>query len=110
MVSVFQAQEKSGSGRFAISLLLIVPSVLSFLASAALARDVEFPSSALWLMYEVSWYVGIVGAAIVIAMTVTGAVRRTVSTAFLFLMGIVAAAGIILVWYASHIYRSPWYS
>lgn len=110
-MATFVPKEKSrGPARFALSLLLIVPAILSFLASAAISRDTEFPASALWLVYEVSWYIAILGAAIVVGMTVSAAVRQGVSNPFVWLMGIVAVAGIFLIWYASHIYKTPWYT
>lgn len=110
-MATFVPEEKSrGPARFALSLLLIVPAILSFLASAAISRDTEFPASSLWLAYEISWYIGILGAAIVVGMTVTAATRHTIPGPFVWLMGVVAAAGIFFIWYASHIYKTPWYT
>jgi hypothetical protein len=110
MATFVPKEESRGQARFALSLLLIVPAILSFLASAAISRNTEFPASSLWFVYQVSWYIGMVGTAIVVGMTVTAAVRRGASDISVWLMGIVAAAGIFLVWYASHIYKTPWYT
>lgn len=110
MAATVQDQKSAGSGRFALSLLMVVPSVLSFLASDAIIHEFDFPASALWLIYEVSWYIGIVGTVIVAGMALDGAVRRTIAPVFVYLIGVVALTGIVLIWYASHIYRSPWYS
>jgi len=110
MAIPIEEQRSNGPGKFALSLLLIVPSILSFLASAAIVQNLDFPASALWFIYEVSWYIGIVGALIIVAMLVNGALQGTISAAFLWLMATVAVIGIALIWYASHIYRSPWYS
>jgi len=110
MATFVQAESARGPARFALSLLLIAPAILSFLASAAISRNTEFPASSLWLVYQVSWYIGMMGTAIVVGMTVSAAMRQGVSSIFVWLMGIVSAAGIFLIWYASHIYKTPWYS
>ena len=110
MATFVPKEESRGPARIALSLLLIAPAILSFLASAAISRNTEFPASALWFMYQVSWYIGMVGTAIVVGMTVTAAMRQGISSIFVWLMGIVGAAGVFLVWYASHIYKTPWYS
>lgn len=97
-----------GAALLALSVLLIAPSALACFASFAITHQWEFPASALWLAYEISWYVAVAGVVIVALLAVYAALGRQISRVFVWLTGIIALAGIVLEWYASHIYRTPW--
>lgn len=91
-----------------MSLLLIAPAALAWFAAAAILHGADFPASALWLIYETSMLIGCIGVLVVGALTVSAAVGRETARVFVWLMGIVGAGGAGLLWYAAHIYRSPW--
>ncbi len=105
-----QERRLAGPGMLAITMLFIVPSILASFAAFALAHAWQFPPSALWLVYEISWYLGILGAAIVTLLTINAAIGHRIPLVFVWLMGAAAVADVLLVSYASHIYRSPWSS
>jgi hypothetical protein len=108
MSAMVQERGVSGGGKLAISLLLITPSAIAWFASSAIVHDADFPASAMWFTYETSLFIGCVGVLVVAALTVSTAVGRQTSRVFVWLMGTMAAGGIFLLWYAVHIYRSPW--
>ncbi|HXR25747.1 MAG TPA: hypothetical protein VN742_10335 [Candidatus Binataceae bacterium] len=110
MSAIVQDRKLSGPGAFSLTLLLITPSVVAFFASSALAHEARFPASALWFIYEISLYVGCLGVGVAAALTVIEAIRRQISPVFPCLMGISVIVGISLLWYARHIFRTPWYS
>ena len=98
----------NGPYRFAIALMCVAPCAVALFASSALAHRAQFSYSGLWFIYEISFFVGCLGIAITAVMTVVEAVRRQISAIFPWLMGIFAAVGIFLLWYAGHIYQNPW--
>lgn len=108
MSAIEQERRLSGSGAFAIALLLTAPSIVAWFASAAAAHQAAFPASSLWFVYEMSLYAGCAGVAIVVGLTIHAAIRRRISRVFVWLMALVAVVGASLLWYASHIYRNPW--
>jgi len=97
-----------GGGKLAISLLMIAPAALAWFASAAIVHQADFPASALWFVYETSMLLGCIGVLVVGALTVSAAVGRETGRVFVWLMGMAGAGGASLLWYAAHIYRSPW--
>jgi hypothetical protein len=110
MPSLAQDGKLGGPATLAIALLLITPSVLALFASFSTVHGVSFPASALWFMYQVALYLGYVGVVVIAVMTFSAAVDDRIPRVFVWLMGITAVVGVFLLWYASHIYRSPWYS
>ena len=64
MSAMTQSGKLSGAGAFLLTLFLITPSVVAFVASTALAHEADFPPSALWLIYSNSLYIGCAGASI----------------------------------------------
>jgi hypothetical protein len=110
MGSMADDRNLGGPGTFAVALLLITPSILALFASFLIVHGTGFPASALWFMYEVSLYLGYAGVVVVAVLTYSAAVVGWIPRVFVWLMGIAGAVGIFLLWYASHIYRSPWYS
>ena len=108
MDTVAQYRSANGPYRFAIALMCIAPSAIALFASWCLARRAEFAPSALWFIYEVSFYIGCVGVGIAVVMAIVEAIRRQIPAIFPCLMGAFAAVGIFLLWYAGHIYQNPW--
>lgn len=108
MGAIVPERRMSGANMFAVALLLLAPTVVAFFASSATVHEADFPASALWLVYEVSLYIGCVGIAIAAGLTISAAVGQRVSRVIVWLMAISAAGGASLLWYAVHIYRSPW--
>ena len=105
-----QPRQSGGPLKLAFTLLFVTPSALALFASYSLVHH-AFPSaSALWLFYEISFYVGIVGIVLGIALAIGGVVGRSISPAFLWLMAIAISCAIFFEWYATHIFRNPWTS
>ena len=108
MDALAQDRHPNGPYRLAIALMCIAPCAVALFASAALAHRAQFSYSGLWFIYEVSFFVGCVGVAIATVMAIVEAFRRRISPIFPWLMGIFAAVGIFLLWYAGHIFHNPW--
>ena len=66
-------------------------------------------SSALWFIYQVSEYIGVVGVLVSAVLTIIKATDETISWFCVGLMGVSVVFSIFLLWYAVHIYRSPWF-
>ena len=90
--------------------MCIVPCALAVFAASALARHAEFSASGLWFIYEGSFFLGCLGVTITGVAAVAEGVRRQIPAVFPRLMGVAAAIGILLLWYARHIYDNPWTS
>ena len=110
MLPIDQPRKSSGPLKLAFTLLFVTPSALALFASHSLVHH-SFPSaSALWLFYEISFYVGIVGIILGIALIIGGIVGRSIPPAFLWLMAIAVSFAIFFEWYATRIFRNPWTS
>ena len=99
-----------GPATLAVALLLLTPSIVAFFASSAAEHGADLPASGLWFMYEMSFYIGCAGVAIVIALTTSAAIAHRISRVFVWLMTVSVVGGASLLWYAAHIYRNPWVS
>jgi hypothetical protein len=99
----------TGGGGFVIStLLLCLPSLFAVFSSMQIAVG-GMGSSALWFIYQVSEYVGLVGIIVGAVLTIIKATDGTISRICVGLMGCSVVLSIFLLWYAFHIYRSPWF-
>jgi hypothetical protein len=99
----------SGGGGFVIStLLLCLPSLFAVFSSMEIATG-GVGSSALWFIYQVSQYIGIVGIIVGGVLTIVKATDGTISTFYVALMGVSVLLSVFFLWYAFHIYRSPWF-
>jgi hypothetical protein len=99
----------SGGGGFVIStLLLCLPSLFAVFSSMQIATG-GMGSSALWFIYQVSEYVGIVGIIVGAVLTIIKATDGTISKLYFGLMGVSVVLSVFLLWYAFYIYRSPWF-
>jgi hypothetical protein len=110
MSAIVRDRKLSGPAAVWVTLLLITPSIASSFASAAIAREADFPSSALWFLYNDSLYIGYVGVVVAGILTVVKAVQGQISRVFAWLMGASVIAAVLLLWYAHHVYRNPWYA
>lgn len=96
-----------GPGTFALALLFTSPSALSLFAAFELVHE-DFPASALWFVYEVSFYAGCVGIGITAVLAIVEAIRRQIPSLYPRLMAFVVMFGILLLWSATRIYQNPW--
>jgi hypothetical protein len=110
MSVIVQVRELDGSGMLALAFLFMAPSALALFASYVLLHGALYYASALWFVYEISFYLGIVGICLTVALVITSSLHRGIPGVFVWLMGVVAIASAFLDWYAAHIYRSPWSS
>jgi hypothetical protein len=63
----------------------------------------------MWFLYQVSMYLSILGLTVTAVLTVIYGAQRMISRIFVALMGLLVILGGLVLWYAIHIYRSPWY-
>jgi uncharacterized membrane protein SirB2 len=108
MSAIVEERKLGGPGTLALTLLFVAPSGVAFFASFALAHRARFSASALWFIYEVSLVVGWVTVGFAALAAVVKSVRRQISPAYRWLVGISVLAGILLLWYARHIFQNPW--
>jgi hypothetical protein len=91
-----------------VTMLMCLPAMLAVFVSAQMV-DGTYRSSALWFMYQVSQYLGVVGIIVAAALTIIKACECRISRIALTLMGFSVLLAVFLLWYAVHIYRSPWF-
>jgi hypothetical protein len=106
--SIPSGKRLSGPGKLALALLFISPSVVAWFASSATVHQAEFPASTLWIVYEASVYLGWAGVVIVAIMTAAEAIGGRLPHLFPWVMGICVLLAVLLLCYATHIYRDPW--
>jgi hypothetical protein len=97
-----------GYGMFGITMLLCLPAMLAVFVSAQISGT-AYHSSALWFMYQVSQYIGVIGIIVGASLTVVKASDGKSSRIAVTLMGFSVLLSVFLLWYAVHIYRSPWF-
>ncbi len=102
-------QPRSGGyGMFGVTMLLCLPAMLAVFVSAQITGN-SYHSSALWFMYQVSQYLGVIGIIVASALTIIKASEGNISRIAVMLMGFSVLLSVFLLWYAVHIYRSPWF-
>jgi type III secretory pathway component EscS len=100
----------TGGGGFVIStLLLCLPSLFAVFSSMQVASSGGVGTSALWFIFQVSEYVGVVTILVGTVLTLIKATDGTISKFYVSLMGLSVVLSVFLLWYAFHIYRSPWF-
>jgi hypothetical protein len=97
-----------GYGLCGVTVLLCLPAAFAVFTSAAIARG-STSNSALWFMYQVSQYIGVLGIIVAAALTVIKASECRISRVAVVIMGFFVAVAVFLLWYSIHIYRSPWF-
>jgi len=93
---------------FGVTMLMCLPAALAVFVSAQISGN-AYHSSALWFMYQVSQYISVIGIVVGAALTVIKASEGKISRIALALMGFSVLLSVFLLWYAVHIYRSPWF-
>jgi hypothetical protein len=102
-------QSRSGGyGLFGVTMLMCLPAMLAVFVSAQISGN-SYHSSALWFMYQVSQYIGVIGIIVGAALTIIKASEGKISRIAVSLMGFSVLLSAFLLWYAVHIYRSPWF-
>jgi hypothetical protein len=99
---------RGGYGMFGVTMLLCLPAMLNLFVSAEISGT-SYHSSALWFMYQVSQYIAVIGIIVAAALTVITASDGKSSRIAVTLMGCSVLLSVFLLWYAVHIYRSPWF-
>jgi len=102
------SQRSGGYGMLGVTMLLCLPAVLAVFVSAQVSGS-SYHSSALWFMYQVSQYISAIGIVVAAALTIIKASEGKISRIAVMLMGFSVLLSILLLWYAVHIYRSPWF-
>jgi hypothetical protein len=97
-----------GYGMFGITMLFCLPAMLDVFVSAQISGT-SYHSSALWFMFQVCQYLGVIGIIVAAALTVVKASEGKISRLAVTLMGFSVLLSVFLLWYAVHIYRSPWF-
>ncbi len=69
----------------------------------------SYYSSALWFMFQMSQYIGVIGVIVAASLTIIKASEGKISRIALALMGFSVLLSVFLLWFAVHIYRSPWF-
>lgn len=101
-------RRSGGYGMFGVTMLLCLPAMLAVFVSAQISGN-SYHNSALWFMYQVSEYIGVIGIVVGAALTVVRASDGKSSRIAVTLMGFSVLLAVFLLWYAVHIYRSPWF-
>jgi hypothetical protein len=99
---------RGGYGMFGVTMLLCLPAMLNVFVSAEISGN-SYHSSALWFMYQVSQYLGVIGIIVAASLTIIKASDGKSSRIAVMLMGFSVLLSVFLLWYAVHIYRSPWF-
>jgi hypothetical protein len=102
------ARRSGGYGVFGVTMLLCLPAMLNVFVSGEISGN-SYHSSALWFMYQVSQYIGVIGIVVAAALTIIKASDGKSSRIAITLMGFSVLLAVFLLWYAVHIYRSPWF-
>jgi hypothetical protein len=103
------SSKSTGGGGFVIStLLMCLPSLFAVFSSMQVANG-GVGTSALWFIYQVSESIGVVGIIVGAVLTIIKATDGTISRIYVGLMGASVLLSVFLLWYAFHIYRSPWF-
>jgi hypothetical protein len=97
-----------GYGVFGVTMLLCLPAMLDVFVSAQISGT-SYHSSALWFLFQVCQYLGVIGIIVAAALTIIKASDGKSSRIAVTLMGFSVLLSVFLLWYAVHIYRSPWF-
>jgi hypothetical protein len=101
-------RRSGGYGMFGVTMLLCLPAVLAVFVSAQISGNAYY-SSALWFIFQVCQYLGVIGIVVAVALTIMKTSEGKISRIAVMLMGFSILLSVFLLWYALHIYRSPWF-
>jgi hypothetical protein len=99
---------RGGYGTFGVTMSFCLPAMLDVFVSAQISGT-SYHSSALWFMFQVCQYLSVIGIIVAATLTVMKASEGKISRVAVMLMGFSVLFSVFLLWYAVHIYRSPWF-
>ena len=107
-------EETAGPGRSGVptllfTALLVSPCFFAWASSYVISQGGAGSHSGMWFMYQVSQYIAYLGLVVAVVLTIITGSQLSISRIFVFLMALLIVSGISALWYATHIYRSPWY-
>src|SRR6202046_5322489 len=101
--------KRGGVTTLLFTALLVSPCFFAWASSYVISQGGAGSHSGMWFMYQVSQYLSYLGLVVAVVLTIINGSLRTTARIFVFLMGLFFFGGIFGLWYANHIYRSPWY-
>ena len=101
--------QRGGVTTLLFTLLLVSPCFFAWASSYVISQGGPNSHSGMWFLYQVSQYLACLGLAVAAVLTIINVKQPAISRIIVFLMAISIAGGISALWYAVHIYRSPWY-
>ena len=93
---------------FGVTMLFCLPAMLDVFVASQISGN-SYYSSALWFIFQVCQYLGVIGIIVAAALTIVKACDDKCSRIAVTLMGFSVLLSVFLLWYAVHIYRSPWF-
>jgi hypothetical protein len=100
---------RGGVTTLLFTLLLVSPCFFAWASSWVISQGGPNSHSGMWFMYQVSQYIAYLGLTVATVLTIINAKQEAISRIIVFLMALSIVCGIAALWYAVHIYRSPWY-
>jgi hypothetical protein len=100
---------RGGVTTLLFTLLLVSPCFFAWASSWVISQGGPNSHSGMWFMYQVSQYIAYLGLTVATVLTIINAKQDAISRIIVFLMALSIVCGIAALWYAVHIYRSPWY-
>ncbi|HEY4838282.1 MAG TPA: hypothetical protein VIH72_06735 [Candidatus Acidoferrales bacterium] len=101
--------KRSGVTTLLFTALLVSPCFFAWGSSYVISQGGAGSHSGMWFMYQVSQYLAYLGLVVAAVLTVINGWQNAISRIFVFLMAFLIVSGISALWYATLIYRSPWY-
>lgn len=101
--------QRGGVTTLLFTLLLVSPCFFAWASSYVISQGGPNSHSGMWFLYQVSQYLACLGLAVAAVLTIINVKQPAVSRIIVLLMAISIVSGISALWYAVHIYRSPWY-
>jgi|GEM_PF-1360097 len=90
-------------------LLLVSPCFFAWACSWVISQGGPNSHSGMWFIYQVAQYLSYLGLVVAAVLTIINGMQHAISRVIVFLMALSIVLGISALWYAVHIYRSPWY-
>ena len=101
--------KRGGVTTLLFTLLLVSPCFFAWACSWVISQGGPNSHSGMWFIYQVSQYLAYLGLIVALVLTIVNVKQAAISRIIVFLMALSIVSGISALWYAIHIYRSPWY-
>ncbi|MGB8542037.1 MAG: hypothetical protein WCD49_10430 [Candidatus Acidiferrales bacterium] len=101
--------KRGGVATLLSTLLLVSPCFFAWACSWVISQGGPNSHSGTWFIYQVSQYLAGLGLVVAAVLTIINGTQHAISRVIVFLMALSILCGISALWYAVHIYRSPWY-